>query len=214
MSAPRQDSLRPGEIAGEGEFQIVLVALDDGHVKPRRARHLDIVGAPPGWARCAARMASKRKACGVCARQSPARSCVPVTSPSSPRHSASVTGRAGAAPAWLVQRRHHPPDQRARHQRPRAVMDQHPRHAGARQRLQRIPHRGIARGAARTRRNARYASACGPRAVVGVDDQQDPVDRIPAKARQRVRHDRSPGQHLPLLRHARRPRACRARRQR
>ena len=42
-ASPFQDRLGPREILRVGQFQIVLVALDDGHRQARTPRHLDII---------------------------------------------------------------------------------------------------------------------------------------------------------------------------
>ena len=45
-AAPFHDCRRAIKIAGEGQFQIVLVALDDGDGKPCGARHFHIIRRP------------------------------------------------------------------------------------------------------------------------------------------------------------------------
>jgi hypothetical protein len=117
-------------------------------VKPGGAGDLDIVGGPPGWAAWAARIAARSKALrGLGTPQPVTRSSVPATV-APPRHSASVTASAGAAP-WVIGKRvDHGIDHRARYQRAGHVMDQHPRSAAATRGRDR-PDRGVARRAAR-----------------------------------------------------------------
>ena len=65
---------RPGEIAAA----VVIFMLSSSPAtmatsRPAARATATSSAAPPGWARCAARIAAKRKPCGVCARQSPSR---------------------------------------------------------------------------------------------------------------------------------------------
>ncbi len=145
--------LGAGEIRRRGDFQVAVFARDDRNLDPRGARHLDIVGRAAGMGAMRGQdRLEDRKPCGVCARKRPVRSRVPVTMPSAPRHSASVTASAGAAARAWSQRSQGHRSMIAALTSGRATSWISTRvDASALQRLQPGAHRGVAGVAARPR---------------------------------------------------------------
>ena len=115
-------------------------------------------GAWPARRGAAPAAVAKRNACGVCARNRPARGTVSAICPSaSPRFSVSATGTAGMAPGTCCQRRQQRRDGARRDERAGGVVHQHDVRRVRRQRLQPGAHAVLARGAARHRRQVRQA---------------------------------------------------------
>ena len=86
-----------------------------------------VVCRPLAAAAWAARISAKRKPCGVCARQSPARSSVAAMRLSAPGLLQRIGERNGRDGAGRVgERLEHPVDDIARDERPDGIVDQHP----------------------------------------------------------------------------------------
>ena len=134
----------------------------------------------PDQARCAATMASKRKACGVCTRASPSRETVSPSSQPSARTSVSTTGSVGTAPASILDRGEKPVDHRPGQEWTRRIMDQNGAGAtGGIDRLKPGRHRLATRRAApHDRRGNASIERRGEKRVLAIaDNDEDRVDR-------------------------------------
>ena len=72
----REQPLGHRQVLGQGQLHVALLAVDPADREPGRGGDRGVVGVAraPAAARCAARIAAKRKPCGVCARARPSRS--------------------------------------------------------------------------------------------------------------------------------------------
>ncbi len=190
--------LGPREIGGAGDFHVVLVAFDDRHVKPRGARHLDVVGGAAGMAamRGEDRLVTKplrrlgAKQPGAVLRAGhQARAAAP-------QRVGHGEGRGGAG--GVGQRVDHPVDHGAAHQRARHVVDQHEARRIARQRLQPGLDARVAGGAAGG--DGDIGEALGLAKIVRVEHQHHTVDpRMRQKGGDGPVGDAPPVQRAPLF---------------
>ena len=149
----RNSSSALAHVLRRGELAIGFRAFDQRDVEAEPFGDAGIVGelarASFAAARWAARIASKRKPCGVCARHSPSRSTVPVTRPSLARFSVSVTGRQGRAPSCAVEAGDHAVDESAHRRRAAPRRGSAPRTAQPGERFEPGTHRVLPTRAAR-----------------------------------------------------------------
>ena len=155
LARTAQQSLGQREIVLRGDLHIGFFARDDYDLQSRQFGQRHVVGRrrSAAWSRCAARIASKRKPCGVCARKRLSRgTVVPVLRRL--RGAAYRRRRASARRASRArfQRRDHARDQCGRNQRARRIVDQHEIGLVRRQRFQSRAHRILPRRAAGHRR--------------------------------------------------------------
>jgi len=90
-------------------------------------------------------------------------------------------------------------DQRPRHRRPRAVMDQHALGAGAVECRKARPDRGIAARAARDAQDAGRHQRVGAVEIIWVKDKDDGREPGGPERLERMRQHRPSGEHAPLL---------------
>ena len=190
-----QNGFRPRKIGGEGEFQVALLATDNGDHDPGSAGNLDVI-------RRLARVGAMGGKDGVKVKALRRLGAVQVVAVLQSGDNAAGTGPQGIGDeqtrggrSVMVKRRHHRFDQIARHLRTGTVMDQNAGYAAPGQRLQPGAHRLFPRRPADHRF---HPQPFGPRPVVWMDHQQP---GHAGKGIQRMGHDGPAGQHLPLLGH-------------